>query len=118
MGIVCKAVAGDMALVGEELASDAMLDKVLCIFSGGRPIKPCTDGLANKGPSCSVVTSEAGMNFSQELRPFLLGDTSLQYASSAFLIKLSPVDFVGLRAENYAACLILIFGEFVPIEVG
>ena len=81
-------------------------------------IKTCTEGLAYKGPSCGVVTAEAGMNFSQELLPFLLGDTSLKYPGSAFLIKLSLVDFVGFRAPHNAACLILILGEFVPVKVG
>ena len=54
-----------MALVGKELASDAMLDKVLCICSGRRLIKPYTEGLANKGPSCGVVPADTGMNLSQ-----------------------------------------------------
>ena len=58
-----------MALVGEKLASDAMLDKVLCICSGGLPVETCTEGLDYKGPSCSVVTTGTGMNFSQELPP-------------------------------------------------
>ena len=86
-----------MALVGEKLASDAMLDKVLRVCSGRRPIKTYTEGLANKGPSCNVVTAETGMNFSQELPPLLLGDTSLKDSGGAFLIELSVVDLVGLR---------------------
>ena len=86
-----------MALVGEKLASDAMLDKVLCVCSGRRPIKTCTEGLANKGPSCGVMTAEAGMNFRQELPPLFLGDTSLKNSGSAFLIDLSVVNLVGLR---------------------
>ena len=97
-------------MVGKELASDAMLDKVLCICSGHRPIKPCTEGLANKGPSCGVVTAESGMNFSQEVPPFLFGDTPLKDSGSAFLIKLSLVDLVGFRAPHNAMCLILVFG--------
>ena len=66
-----------MALIGKELASDAMLDKVLCICSGRPPIKPYTEGLANKVPSRGVVTAESGMDFSQELLPLFLGYTSL-----------------------------------------
>ena len=66
-----------MALIGKELASDATLDKVLCICSGRWPIKPCMEGIANKGPSCGVVTAESGMDFSQELPPLFLGYTSL-----------------------------------------
>ena len=53
-----------MALVDEELASDAKLYKVMCICSGRRPIESCTEGLANKGPSCGVVPAETGMNLS------------------------------------------------------
>ena len=85
-----------MALVGKELASDATLDKVLCICSGRRPIKPYTEGLANKGPGCGVVTAESGMNFSQELSPLFLGYTSLKDSGSAFLIELSIMSLVGL----------------------
>ena len=85
-----------MALIGKELASDATLDKVMCICSGRRPIKPCTEGLANKGPSCGVVTAESGMNFSQELPPLFLGDTSLKNSGSTFLIEVSVMNLVGL----------------------
>ena len=87
-----------MALVGEKLVSDTMLDKVLCICSGRRPIETCTEGLSYKAPSRGVVTTETGMNFSQELPPFFLGDTSLKYSGSAFLIEFSLVNFVGFRA--------------------
>ena len=107
-----------MALVGEELASNATLDKVLCIRSGRRPIEPCTEGLANKGPSCGVVPAETGMNLSQELPPLLPGDTPLKDSSGAFLIELSVVDLVGLRTPDNAAGLILILREFLPIKVG
>ena len=75
-----------MALVGEKLASNTMLDKVLCVCSGRRPIEPCMEGLANKGPSCGVVPAETGMNLSQELLPLLLEDASLKDSSSAFLV--------------------------------
>ena len=85
-----------MALIGEELASDATLDKVLCICSGRRPIKSCMEGLANKGPSCGVVTAESGMNFSQELPPLFLGYTSLKDSSGAFLVELSIMNLIGL----------------------
>ena len=97
-----------MALVGEELACDATLDKVLCICSGHRPIKSYTKGLANKGPSYNVVTAESGVNFCQELPPLFLGDTSLEYSGSAFLLEFPFVDFVGSRAPDNAASLILI----------
>ena len=107
-----------MALVGEKMASDATLDKVLCVCSGRRPIKTCTEGLANKGPSSDVVTAEAGMNFCQELPPLFLGDTSLKYSGSAFLVEFSVVNLVGFRAPDNAAGLILILREFLPIKVG
>ena len=107
-----------MALVGEELASDATLDKVLCICSDRRPVESCTEGLANKGPSCGVVPAETGMNLSQELPPLLLGDTSLKDSGSAFLIELSVVNLVGLRTPDNAAGLILILRKFLPIKVG
>ena len=74
-----------MALVGEKLASDATLDKVMCICSGRRLIESCTEGLAHKSPSRGVVTAETGMNFSQELPPLFLGDTSLEYSVALFL---------------------------------
>ena len=95
-------------MVGEKLASDAMLDKVMCIRLGGRPIKPCTEGLPNKGPSCGVVTAETGMNFSQELPPLFLGYTSLKDSGGAFLVELSIVNLVGLRVPDNAAGLILV----------
>ena len=107
-----------MALVGEELASNATLDKVLCIRSGRRPIEPCTEGLANKGPSCGVVTTESGVNFCQEVPPLFLGDTSLKNSGSTFLIELSVMNFVGLRTLDNAAGLILILGKLLLIRVG
>ena len=85
-----------MALVGEKLAADATLDKVLCICSGRHPIKPYTEGLANKGPTCGMVTAQSGMNFSQELPPLFLGYTSLKDSGVAFLIELSIMNRVRL----------------------
>ena len=92
-----------MALVGKKLASDAMLDKVLCVCSGRRPIKTCTEGLGNKGPSCGVLTAETGMNFSQELPPLFLGDTSLKDFGSDFLVELSVVNLVA-RPSRVGRC--------------
>ena len=107
-----------MALVGKKLASDATLDKVLRVCSGRQPIKTCTEGLANKGPSCGMVAAKTGMNFSQELPPLLLGDTSLKHSGSAFLVEFSFVDLIGFQTPNNAASLILILTEFSPIKVG
>ena len=107
-----------MALVGEELASDAALDKVLRICSSHRPIKPSTEGLSNKGPSCGVVSGETRVNSRKKLSPFFLGDTSLKYSGSTFIVELSVVNLVGLRAPNNAARFILDFGELLPINVG
>ena len=107
-----------MALVGEELASNATLDKVMCICSGRRPIKPCTKGLANKGPSCGVVTAESGVNLGQELSPLFLGNTSLKNSGSAFLIELSTRNLVGLRTLDDAAGLILVLRKLLLVKVG
>ena len=107
-----------MTLIGEELAADAMLDKVMCVCSGRRPIKTCTEGLAYKGPGCGVVAAESGMNFCQKLPPLLFGDAPLKDSGSAFLIKLSLVNSVGFGSPHYAAYLILVLGEFLPSKVG
>ena len=55
-----------------------------------------------------MVTAETGMNFSQELLPLFLGDTSLKYFGSAFLVEFSFVDLLGFRAPDNATCLILV----------
>ena len=65
-----------------------------------------------------MVTTETGMNLSQELPPLFLGDTSLKYSGSAFLVEFSLVDLIGFRMPNNAASLILILRELSPIEVG
>ena len=103
-----------MALVGEKLASDAMLDKVLCICSGRRPIETCTKGLAYKGPNCGVVAAESSMNFYQKLPSFLFEDAPLKYSGNTFLIKLSLVDLVGFRPPHNATCLLWVIKEFLP----
>ena len=100
-----------MAFVCKKLATDAMLDEVLCVCSGYRPVETYTEGLAYKGPSCGVVAAESGMNFGQELPAFLFGDAPLEHSSCAFLIKLSLVDLVGFRAPHNATCLILVLGS-------
>ena len=74
-----------VALVCKKLATDAALDQVLCIYSGRRPIKTCTEGLAYKGPGCSVVAVESGVIFCQKLPPFLFRDAPLKDSGSAFL---------------------------------
>ena len=103
-----------MTLIGEELATDAVLDKVLCVCSGHRPVETCTEGLAYKGPSYGMMAAESSVNFSQELPPFLLGDASLEHSGGAFLIKLSLMDFIGFRSPHYAAGLVLVLGKFLP----
>ena len=87
---------GHMTLIGKELATDIVLDKVLCLCLGCRPIKTCTEGFADKCPGCSVVPAESGMNFSQELPPLFLGYTSLKDSGGAFLVELSIMNHVGL----------------------
>ena len=99
-----------MALVGEKLASDATLDKVLCICSGRRPIETCTEGLAYKGPGRGVLAVDSRMDFCQKLPPFLFGDAPLKDSGCAFLIKLSLMDLVGFRSPHYVAGLGLVLG--------
>ena len=65
-----------------------------------------------------MVSAETGVNFSQELPPLFLGDTSLEYSGSAFLVEFSFVDFIGFRTPNNAASLILILTELSLVEVG
>ena len=101
-------------MISKELATDASLDYVLGVCPSRRPIKACMEGLAYKGPSCRVMTAESGMNFSQEVPPFLFGDTPLKDSGCAFLIKFSLMDLVGFRSPNYAAGLVLVFGKFLP----
>ena len=103
-----------MALVCKELAIDAMLDQMLRICPGRRPIKSCTEGLSYKGPGYGVVPAESGMNFSQKVPPFLFGDTPLKDSCCAFLVKLSLMDLIGFRSPHYAAWLILVLGKFLP----
>ena len=104
-----------MALIGKKLATDAMLDKVLCICPGCRPVKTCTEGLAYKCPSCGVVAAKSGMDFGQELPPFLFRDASLEHSGGALLVDLSFMDFVGLRTSHNTTCLILVLRELLPI---
>ena len=104
-----------MALICKKLATDAMLDEVLCICSGCRPVETCKEGLAYKGPSCGVVAAESGMNFGKELPPFLFGDARLEHSGRSFLIKLSLVDLICFRAPHNATCLILFLRVFLPI---
>ena len=102
-------------MIGEELATDAVLDKVLCVCSGRRPIETCTEGLAYKGPSCGMVDAESNVNFGQELPPFLFGDAPLEHFGLAFLVEFPFMDFVSFRMLDDAACFILVFRELLPI---
>ena len=104
-----------MTLIGEELAADAMLDKVLCVCLGRRPVKTCTEGLAYKGLGCGVVAAKSSMNFCQKLPSFLFGDAPLEHSGCAFVIKLSLVDLVGFGAPHNATCLVLVLRVFLPI---
>ena len=104
-----------MALICRKLATDAMLDEVLCVCLGCRPVETCTEGLAFKGLRCGVVATESSMNFGQELPPFLFRDAPLEHSGRAFLIKLSLMGLVGFRAPHNATCFILALREFLPI---
>ena len=98
----------------KKLATDTTLNEVLCVCSGRRPVKTCTEGLAYKGPSCGVVAAESSMNFRQKLPSFLFGDAPLKYSGSTFLIKPSLVDLVGFRPPHNATCLVWVLKEFLP----
>ena len=102
-----------MALIGEKVASDATLDKVLCICSGRRPKETCTESLTYKGPSCGVVTAEASMDFGRELPSLFFGDTPLKDSGSTFLVEFPFVDLVSLRTLNDATCFILVLEELL-----
>ena len=65
-----------------------------------------------------MVPAESGVNFSQEISPFLFGDTPLKDSGCAFLIKFSLIDLVGFRSPDNAAGLILVFGKLLPKQVG
>ena len=97
-------------MVCKKLATDAMLDQMLRICPGRRPIETCTEGLAYKGPGYGVMAAESGMDFCQKFPPFLFRDAPLKDSGSAFLIKLSLVDLVGFRSPHYAVCLVLVLG--------
>ena len=102
-------------MICKELATGATLDQVLCVCPGRRPIKTCTEGLAYKGSGCGVVAAESGVNLCRKHPPFLFGDAPSKDSGSAFFIQLSLVDPVGFRSPDYAACLILVLGKFLPI---
>ena len=65
-----------------------------------------------------MVSASSGVNFSQKVSPFLFGDTPLKDSGCAFLIEFSLMDLVGFRSPDYAAGLILVFGKFLPKQVG
>ena len=60
-----------------------------------------------------MVPAESGMDFSQELPPFLFGDASLEHSGGTFLIEFSLMDFVGLGTLHNTMCLILVLGELL-----
>ena len=62
-----------------------------------------------------MVPAQSGMNFSQELPPFILGDASLEHSGGTFLVEFPFVDFVSFRTPDDAVCFILVFGELLPI---
>ena len=62
-----------------------------------------------------MVPAQSGMDFSQELPPFLFGDAPLEHSGRTFLIEFPFMDLVSFRTPDVAACFILIFGELLPI---
>ena len=104
-----------MAFVCKKLATDATLNQILCICSGRRPIKTCMEGFADKCLSSSAVRAESGMDFSQELTPFLFGDASLEHSGRTRLIEFSLMYFVGLGTPHNTTSFVLVLGELLPI---
>ena len=102
-------------MVCKKLATDTMLDQMMRICLGRLPIETCTEGLAYKGLGCGVVAAESSIDFCQKLPPFLFGDAPLKDSDSAFLIKLSLMDFIGI----VALCSVPHFGpRVVPVWLG
>ena len=64
------------------------------------------------------MATKTSVYFIQEMSSLFFRDTSLKDFGSAFLIKLSLVDSIGFGSPCYAACLILVLGEFLPSKVG
>ena len=62
-----------------------------------------------------MVPAQSGMDFSQELPPFLFGDAPLEHSGGTFLIEFPFMDLVSFRTSDDAACFILIFGALLPI---
>ena len=62
-----------------------------------------------------MVPAQYGMDFSQELPPFILGDASLEHSGGTFLVEFPFVDFVSFRTPIDAASLFLVFGELLAI---
>ena len=60
-----------------------------------------------------MVSTQSGMDFSQELPPFLFGDAPLEHSGRTFLVEFPFVDFVSFRMPNDAASFILVFGELL-----
>ena len=62
-----------------------------------------------------MVPAQSGMDFSQELPPFLFGDAPLEHSGRTFLLEFPLMDLVGFGTPNNAACFVLVFRELLPI---
>ena len=62
-----------------------------------------------------MVPAQSGVDFSQELPPFLFGDASLEHSGRALIIEFSLMYFVGLGTPHNTTCFILVLGELLPI---
>jgi hypothetical protein len=90
-----------------------MLDQGARVCAGRGPEVHCSEGFADQGPSCCVVTAHAGMYLGEKLLPLLFGDAPLKDPRSAPFIELALMDLVCFRAPDYASCLRLIIREFL-----
>ena len=62
-----------------------------------------------------MVPAQSGVDFSQELPPFLFGDAPLEHSGRTFLIEFAFMDFLSFRTPHDAMCFILVLGELLPI---
>jgi hypothetical protein len=60
---------------GEKLTSVAVVDQLLCIGYGRRPIETCSESFVDQGPRGDVIAASATVNFMKQLNTCFLSDT-------------------------------------------
>ena len=100
-----------MALVSENLTSNAFLKKCSGVYSGRWPRKSGLEGLAYQGPSCGVMAAHAGVDFHKDLSSFFLRYTSLVDAHDALLVEFAFIELISLGSSNDPSCFNLVLGK-------